>query len=88
MTDEDDAYFKVDTTKINAKPETIKMLIDTSVKQINFLIKQVKSIEASLTEDEKSNKDISTKLEELYSKIDFLKNEVKRLIDICEKANN
>lgn len=88
MTDKDDAYFKVDTTKINAKPETIKMLIDTPVKQINFLIEQVKNIESSLTEDEKSNKNISTKLEELYGKIDFLKNEVKRMIDICEKAND
>lgn len=88
MSDENDIYFTVDTSRIKAKPETINLLIDTPVKQINALIKQVKSIEESLSEDDKRSKPIAIKLERLYSKINQLKNDVKKMIDICKNTNS
>ena len=69
------------------KPETKRILMGEHEQRLDFLKRQKKLLDENLTEEEKSDRIISAKLQAISEKISQLENLIKQLGEAFEKSN-
>lgn len=76
----------VDTSDIDAKPETIDELINNPVKNMNSIIEQRNRLLSSLSKEDLNNPQIRAKLARLDRTITGFRTALGKMTYICEQA--